>query len=212
TSRRTLKLTTFPAFAQGWLVRRIDAFLRRHDDIELELDATPHLVNLKTGAADVAIRYGKGDWEGLESTLLMPEYVEAVCSPDFRRRHGGLREPKDLAEVPLLRHTVLKWTPWFRSGGLDWPEPARGPKYNDGSVMLEAAADGQGVALARSVMLEPYLASGRIESPFNVKVLSDFAYYLVYPRAVRSRSEVVAFIDWITTEAKQDTAQAPKAG
>lgn len=107
-SGRRLRLSTLPAFAHSWLVYRIERFLRAHPDIDLEIDTTPSVVDLKSGEADLAIRHGLGNWEGLEVIRFLDDELQAVCSPDFRDAHPQIKEPRDLKGVTLLRHTAQR--------------------------------------------------------------------------------------------------------
>lgn len=195
-----LKISTLPAFAHSWLVHRIGGFFEQHPDVDVEINTTARVVNLKSGEADVAIRYGLGEWSGLEAVRLMHDNLHVVCSPEFKKKHKSLRAPQDLRSVVLLRHTMPEWERWFRAAGLDWPEPDRGPVFSDSAVMLEAAARGQGVALARSVLAAPLFLSGRIVPLFSISVASKHAYYLVYQRSALSRPEVSAFSTWLLSE------------
>jgi LysR family glycine cleavage system transcriptional activator len=201
-SGRRLRLSTLPAFAHSWLVYRIERFLRAHPDIDLEIDTTPSVVDLKSGEADLAIRHGLGNWEGLEVIRFLDDELQAVCSPNFRDAHPEIKEPRDLKEAPLLRHTAQRWAPWFRAAGLDWPEPARGPAYSDSAVMLAAAAEGHGVALAKRLLAAPAIESGRLVPLFPLAVKAREAYHIVYVKPARDRPEVNAFVEWLLSEAE----------
>lgn len=201
-SGRRLRVSTLPAFAHSWLVYRIERFLRAHPDIDLEIDTTPSVVDLKSGEADLAIRHGLGNWEGLEVIRFLDDELQAVCSPDFRNAHPEIKAPRDLKEAPLLRHTAQRWAPWFRAAGLDWPEPARGPAYSDSAVMLAAAAEGHGVALAKRLLATPAIESGRLVPLFPLSVKAQEAYHIVYVKSARDRPEVNAFVEWLLSEAE----------
>ncbi len=111
---------------------------------------------------------------------LFDEISFPVCSP--RYANGKLpARPADLAHHLLLRSDSEFWKPWFEAAGLDWPEPARGPIFNDSSHMLQAAAEGQGIALARSSLLGNDLHSGVLVRLFDVVVPAQRKYFLVYP-------------------------------
>ena len=89
--------------------------------------------------------------------------------------------PADLADHTLLRSEAEFWQPWFAAAGLDWPEPTRGPMFNDASHVLQAAAEGQGVALARSSLIGNDLTNGVLVRPFQITLSSPHKYFLVYP-------------------------------
>jgi LysR family transcriptional regulator, glycine cleavage system transcriptional activator len=126
-----------------------------------------------------------------------------ACSPNFR---GGAlpREPRDLASMPLLRSDEELWRPWFDAAGLtDLPEPKRGVLYEDSSNLLQAAMDGQGIALVRRSLSMPEIAAGRLVRLFNIDGPSPWKYYFVCPPALMETARVRAFRDWIFDEAEQ---------
>ena len=104
----------------------------------------------------------------------------------------------------LLRSERQPWTPWFRAMGLDWPEPSRGPIYSDETLLVQAATEGIGVALARGALVASDVVAGRLVRLFPRRVPSRAAYYLVYPRAAGELARVQAFRDWLKGEAKVD--------
>jgi LysR family glycine cleavage system transcriptional activator len=107
--------------------------------------------------------------------------------------------------VVLLRSERQPWTPWFRAMDLDWPEPSRGPIYSDETLLVQAAAGGIGVALARGALVAADLAAGRLVRLFPTRVPSRAAYYLVYPRSAGELARVHAFRDWILAETRPKT-------
>jgi len=206
-TRRVLKLSVGPAFARNWLVRRLGAFYQLHEDIDLEVNAvklaqTDKLACLRTGEADVAIRYGsKSDWPGLRFTELMRSEVFPVCSPAYKASLGDDLQPKALLGKTLLRLLRQPWKPWFRAAGLNCEEPHSGPLFSDAALMLDAAAQGQGAALARSALVEHDLASGRLVRLFSAGVPSEFAYYAICQPDAARRAEVASFLGWLTASA-----------
>jgi LysR family glycine cleavage system transcriptional activator len=135
-------------FATRWLLPRIGRFAAAHPDIDLDVSANMADVDFQRDDADVAIRYGFGQWAGVRIEHLLDDSFFPVCSP---RIAGGVpKRPADLARYPLLRSDNEPWKPWFEAAGLDWPEPDRGPIFNDSSHMMQAAAEGEGIALGRA--------------------------------------------------------------
>jgi len=192
-------VSTTPAFAARWLMPRLADFQARHPEIDVNVRATQALVDFERDAIDVALRYGPGFWLGLEAVKLLDETVFPVCSPEFR---GG-RLPiavDELADVMLLRDARQPWRDWFLSIGHDWPEPTRGPVYDDASLLLQAAAGGLGVALARGALAQAELASGRLVRLFPDSVRASFAYYVVHPPGARQVPKIAAFRDWLDTQ------------
>lgn len=195
--QRALRVNVLPPFAGNFLVRQLPDFLQQHPEIDLVIDATPRLENNDLAGIDVFIRYGKGEWAGFESVKLMDVELYPVCSPGFLEKHPFLDRPTQLAKVVLLRHTMEPWEPWFDGAGVSAAAAPAGPLFTDARLMLDAAREGQGVALARSVLAESDIRQGRLVRLFDVSVRSPCAYYAFFPMSARSRPEISAFVDWL---------------
>jgi LysR family glycine cleavage system transcriptional activator len=200
---RQLRLSTMPSFAARWLLPRIARFFKAHPDIDLEIRSTNALIDFRREDVDVAIRYhARGDWPGLVSEPLMEDYFVPVCSP--RLANGRLpKRPADLAKYTLLRAEAEPWEPWFRAAGLDWPEPRRGPMFTDSSHMVQAAIEGQGVAIARSSLLGDDVKNGVLVEPFDVTVPSTRKYWLVYPQRLSGSPKLDTFRAWLRQEMRK---------
>ena len=200
TSRR-LRVGVLPALASNWLIFRLGAFHRQFPDIDLDIRSAIGMAKIEAGELDIGIRWGRGDWPGLEQFKLFPDELLAVCSKAYLAQAGGLRCPADLANAVLLRNAIQPWKPWFAKAGLDWPEPVRGPSYNDSTLALQAAIEGQGVALGRRLLVQHLLEQGCLVQLFDLSVIIEEAFFVVYPKESLKRAEVVAFIDWIKSVA-----------
>lgn len=206
--RKVVRLSVGPAFARNWLVGRLGDFYRAHRDVDLEVHAiklaqTGKLACLKSGESDVAIRYGsEADWPGFRSVELMRSDVFPVCSPDYRTALGEPLEVRSLAHATLLRLARQPWKPWFEAAGLPCEEPDRGPLFSDAALMLDAAVQGQGVALARSTLVEHDLATGRLVQLFETSIPSECSYYAVCQPGGTRRAEVASFLDWLIETAR----------
>ena len=113
--------------------------------------------------------------------------------------------PADLQHAPLLRTPLEPWTPWFRAAGLDWPEPASGPRLVDLGLLLEAAVSAQGVALGRPSLARHWLAAGALRPLFDVQA-TPVNQYFVLPHAPGGAA--AAFADWLHTVCDKVTADA----
>lgn len=198
-----------PSTAHNWLIPRLSSFYREHPDIDLEIDATKLApqkkgVGLETGEADVVIRYGrKEDWAGFESVKLMDVELFPVCSPAYLLTVGCLDTSAALRKALLLRLPHEPWKPWFEAAHLDWGEPASGPLFGDASILLDAAANAQGVALARNVLVENDIVSGRLVKLWNTTIPSPRAYFAVWSARSVARPEVNAFLKWLFVSCKR---------
>lgn len=197
---RRLRVTCMPSFAARWLLPRLGNFISRHRDLDVEVQSSARLADIKGGEADVALRFGQGRYPGLSCRLLMKDWYYPVCSPDFIARHA-LLDPAQLIELPLLRSNDELWQPWFTAAGLVVEEPQRGAVFDDSSLMLMAAAAGQGVALARHALAVDDLARGSLRRPFGLAVESPFSYFFVCRPTDEQQTAVAAFRAWLFDEA-----------
>ena len=154
---------------------------------------------------DIAIRYGRGQYPGLEAELLMQEELFPVCSPKLLDEPHPLRAPSDLKFHTLIHDDFhIDWSMWLRAAGIAGIDPHRGPRLNSSGQALQAAMLGEGVVLGRSALVGDYLAAGRLVRPFEFKMPAGLAYYLVYPPRALQRKKVKAFRDWLFTEIAQE--------
>jgi LysR family transcriptional regulator, glycine cleavage system transcriptional activator len=199
---RQFRVSVMPSFAARWLLPRIGRFLAAHPDIDLDVRATSLLVDFRRDDAEAAIRYGAGSYVGVVSEHLMDDVYFPVCS---RKIGGGLpKRPSDLSRYLLLRSDAQVWQAWFRAAGLDWPEPARGPIFNDDSHLMQAAIEGQGVALARSSLIGNDIVNGVLVRLFDIEVPSPWRYYLVYPPNLAQSPKLAVFRQWLRDEIERD--------
>jgi LysR family glycine cleavage system transcriptional activator len=163
---------------------------------------------------DCAIRYGAGNYAGLAVERLMTESVFPVCSPALLKG----KHPLDHAEA-LQHHTLLHddspdldpscpdWRMWLRAAGVAAVSPAQGPRFNQSSLVLDAALAGQGVALAKAQLANEDIKSGRLVRPFGTEQRVEFGYYFICPTDKSPLPKVRAFRDWLRGEAKSAVAQ-----
>ena len=204
---RTVRVGIVPALASNWLIYRLRDFHKRFPGVDLDIQAAVAMAKVEAGEVDVAIRWGTGDWPGLEKTRLFSDELLAVCSKSYLKEAGPLRRPADLQKAVLLKNAIQPWKPWFRKAGLDWPEPKHGPSFSDSSLALQAAADGHGVALGRRMLVEYMLAQGTLVQLFDVRAPIDEAFYMVYLNKTLERPEVAAFVDWVKAAADEKGAR-----
>ena len=201
---RQLRVSVTPSFAARWLLPRLGRFLARHRDIDLDVRSSLTLVDFRRDDADVAIRYGFGHWPDVNAEHLLSETYFPVCSPRLLPKLPAY--PRDLAHYTLLRSDDEFWKPWFDAVGLDWPEPARGPIFNDAALMLQAAVDGQGIALTRSSLVGNDVRNGLLVRLFAIDVPAPRRHYLVYPPRLAGSPKFVAFRAWLLEEIRADEA------
>jgi LysR family glycine cleavage system transcriptional activator len=197
--RDPLVVSVDSQFANRWLPSRLSRLLAAPAGAHLDLRVDDRLADFITDGVDLGLRYGRGDWRGLECSRLFLEALLPVCSPAFLERHP-ITEPRDLLGVPLLHHGHRPWSLWFSSFGLQAPAP-HGMVYDDSVMLLEAAAQGLGVALARDTLVEIDLRSGRLVEPLQTRTPSDLGFWLVWRADNRKVARIAALRDWLIAEA-----------
>ena len=208
-----LTVTVSPAFAAKWLLPRIERFQAAWPETDLRLDTSLKPVDFVAQRIDVGVRYGRGQWPGLAAEKLMDEEVYPVCAPALLAT-ATLQAPGDLRGQVLIHDQSVdtstgfaSWQAWLRHAGVQGVPTDRGLRINNSAAVLQAAIDGQGVALARSVMAHDDLAAGRLVRLFpQVRLESALAYYVVYRPECIAQPKVAAFRDWLLREA-HGTAQ-----
>jgi LysR family glycine cleavage system transcriptional activator len=194
-----LVVSVLPPVAVRWLAPRLPRFRARAPEVELEIRASQEVVDLAKAGVDAALRFGPGGWSGVKAEKLAPEVVFPVCTPDYRDRLG-LAVPDDVRRAVLLRHPWQPWSPWLKAAGVDLPEPGSGPSYDDAGLLLQAAAGGEGLALARGLLADADLEAGRLVRPFAVEVAEPFSYYLAWRPGREETPQLIAFRDWLREE------------
>lgn len=196
-----LRITVLPSFASCWLLPRLSRFRELHPEIDLKLNSSPNLWNGSGDTFDVGIRSGLGRWPGLRADLITRETLAPVCSPLVAAGPPPLREPADLRGITLLHDTPKDgWSRWFEHAGVADINVTAGLTFDDAGLMLQAAADGQGVALGRLILASDHLAKGRLIRPFDLSIPNDYSYWLVYPRISSERPDIAAFRAWLLSE------------
>jgi LysR family glycine cleavage system transcriptional activator len=200
-----ITVSTSPDFAAKWLVARLGRFAEAHPEIELKVSATMHHVDFAREDVDLAIRHGTGNWPGLDAVNLCAEELFAVCSPALMTSHNGLREPEDVLQFPLLHLNDRRdWSRWLVAAGGSGGGMLHGPILNHASMLIDAAIDSQGVALARTALAATDLLNGRLVRPFRVALRLSNTYWIVCPKATCLLPKIVAFRDWLMAEADAD--------
>lgn len=210
---RPLRVGVPPLFAREVVVPALGGFQAEHPRTALELVVSLPLDGAPRGDTDLDVRFGTGDWPDGETTLLLNEPMFAVCSPDYARRLGLGAQPGELAKAVLLRCPFDPWKPWFEAAGLDWPEPERGPLYNDAGLTMEAALAGQGVGLGTPRIVSRWLRSGALVRLYDVEAPCPYSYWLVRRRKAEP-PEAELFVGWLKklllnedSELKSETRQ-----
>ncbi|WP_136618060.1 MULTISPECIES: transcriptional regulator GcvA [Mesorhizobium] len=204
-----LKVTLDAQFATKWLMRRVDDFRKHQPGIDLRFDITYEVRDFDLDDVDIGIRFGAGKYPGLCTHRLFDNVIIPVCSPALLRGALPLKEPRDLfhhtlAHIEWSRLGIIwpNWRMWMAAAGVDDFDDSRTIVFVNSSDAVQAALDGNAVALADFFMVAHDLSEGRLVQPFElgIKVTPDFAYHVVYPVESANDARIIAFRDWILNE------------
>lgn len=201
TNSNILTISCSPNFAQKWLVPRIGEFSAKHPNIDLRISAAPQHVNFATDDIDIAVRHGDGQWKDLNVTQLCEEWVFPVCSPHLLPDDASLGLSVEKLSGYTLIHDQQRggWQEWLSAINVDTSEfnLDHGPIVSQTSLAIDAAVATQGIALARSALVELDLAAGRLVQPVEERVLADFSYWIVCRNDRASLPHIALFKEWL---------------
>ncbi len=202
----TLTITTSPNFAAKWLVHRLGHFSEAHPEIDLRVSASVQHIDFAREDIDLAIRHGDGQWPGLHVTRLCTEKLFPVCSPKLLSGRDALRSIHDIKHHTLLHtNSTGDWAGMLKKIGVDGIDLERGIVFNQVSMAIDAAVNGQGIALARTALASWDLISGRLIQPFAQTLDVPYAFWIVCPKSTADLPKISTFRDWLLQEALQDT-------
>lgn len=195
-----LRLAVTPTFSRQILLPRLALFRHQFPDVELILQVSIPLLDLKAEEADLEIRYGTGPYAGVEQLKILSDEVVPACSPEYLHEAGpfdGFDTLEQVSRARLIRSPLESWNTWFRACGIALPEPREGAQFNDVGLMLDAAAAGFGVTLMRLTLGREWLASGRLVRLSHREVPSPNHHFLCWKPGTLERWECAAFVDWL---------------
>jgi LysR family transcriptional regulator, glycine cleavage system transcriptional activator len=206
-SARPLTVSVTPSFAAKWLVPRLEKFNAAFPGVDLRISASMALVDFAVEDVDCSIRYGGGAYPDLVVEKLLGESVFPVCSPALLAGAHALDHPAALKHHVMLHDdspdrdaSCPDWRMWLRAAAIDDVNVEQGPRFNQSSLVLEAAIAGHGVALAKAQLATNDLKAGRLVRPFGAAQRVAFAYYFVAPPERSDWSKVAAFRQWLRSE------------
>jgi len=208
-----LTVSTLASLAAKWLLPRLTAFQEAHPGIDVRITTSTALVDFRGGDVDAAIRYGRGNWQGLRAEWLMADDFFPVCSPALLNGKRPLNCPEDLRDHVLL-HTSTNsddWRQWLTAAGLP-SDISKQPGITFDLILMtvQAAIDGIGVAMGRTSYVQDDIAKGRLVVPFKIALPADAGFYLVSPEGAAEPPKLRAFRQWLIASAKNG-AEKPAA-
>lgn len=201
-TRTQVSISATNAFTVKWLVPRMTDFRSRHPGIDLQLQASDDLVDLRSTAVDIAIRYGRGPYPGLVVTPLFTDRFAPVANPRL-----GVASPDDLARVPLIRFDWKRaqpenptWERWFTVAQRPQPPQAGQLRFSDEGHAIQAAVAGHGIALVSLALIADELEAGHLVQPFG-PAIDGHTYHLAMHADRPPSAPVLAVAGWLRAQA-----------
>lgn len=196
--KRVLSIATLPTFGSRWMVPRLPDFLLRHPGMVVDVASRAAPFDFSTTEFDLAIHYGQPIWPRATCTYLCKETILPVASPALTDDYP-ISHPSDLENRPLL-HLATRprlWVEWFERNGLSWETAFKGNRFDQFSMIIEAAARGLGFALLPLYLIEDEIASGRLQVVVDLPMTTDNSYYVVLPEGKQDSVAGLAFQSWL---------------
>ncbi|SHI58923.1 LysR family transcriptional regulator, glycine cleavage system transcriptional activator [Shimia gijangensis] len=215
-SLNRLTVTTTTGFSAHWLLPRIGLFRTLHPDIEIRLLVSDQNIDFSSEEADLGVRYGNGEWPDLYCEPLFYEKISPVCSPSYVQDHRMPLGPHDILKETLIGlegayDLQTGWSYWFEANGIAPESLTYALSVNTYTNLVQAALDGQGIALLGPPLIEQYLADGSLIKIIESQPVERRAFYVVTPKHNQKPPALELFIDWLRSEASQSEVFADQA-
>jgi LysR family transcriptional regulator, glycine cleavage system transcriptional activator len=196
-TRITLSVT--PSFASKWLVPRLADFTKAHPDIDVQTVASEGLADFRSDGVEIAIRQGHPPFgKGLNAKKLASLELSAVCSPDYGKKIGPVRVFEDFADHILIQDSHKHWKDLFERS--DTVARHRMVQFNQTALAMDAAATGQGIALAPSLLIGAELSQDKLVELWRDERSDQSGFYIVWPNRAQANPSRDIVIDWIMSE------------
>ena len=197
-----VNISVAPNFLIRWLMPHMAKFQALHPTVELQVNASQGLIDFNRSNTDIAVYYGSGEWNDIETHFLRRVMLVPVCSPSLANGRLPLQEPADLRHHTLIYVSKRKWEwqDWLDQVQLSSLIPRGSLQMSSSQLATAAAQEGLGIALADSTLTSKEIASGKLVVPFNIQLDTNKAFYLVYRKHRPLTAGMQAFKDWIMEE------------
>jgi len=201
-TRKAVSLAVGPIFASRWMIPRLERFRRDLPGIDLELHNSPRITDASLMTTDIAVDWGTGAWVGLEATPLLEIVYSPVVSPDLARKTGVPEVPRDVASFPIIhQQDRSEWAAWLKLAGCEGLALKNSATIIDTNVVIQAAVDGQGMALGIFPFCDADVKAGRLIRPFDLDLSPTRSFHLLTRPGARQRREIGDVYDWLMAEA-----------
>jgi LysR family glycine cleavage system transcriptional activator len=202
-NERLLRIKVPPTCAARWLVPRLAHFHAEHPEISIQLTTSHDAIDFGRDDVDAAVQYGRNTGTEFAAQRLFDEVLLPVCSAAVAAQTPALRRPRDVARHVLL-HSIRRpndWADWFAGAGVDDPPLDKSMAFENSTLTYQGAVDGLGVAIAQVAFVLDEIDRGRLVAPVDVRLKSEQAYFLVFPREKAPLRKLRLFSEWAATEA-----------
>jgi LysR family glycine cleavage system transcriptional activator len=206
--KAVLSIATLPTFGTRWLLPRLKDFFAKHPGLQVDVASRSQPFDLAGEGFDLAIHYGQPVWASATCTYLCSEVIQPVASPALLAE-GAPSDCEDLVGRPLL-HLATRpklWAEWFRHHDAEGEFSYKGNRFDQFSMVIEAAISGIGFALLPLYLIEDEIRSGKLCIALDSPMATENSYYVVVPEGHNESPGVDAFRQWITAQVgKKPTA------
>nr|WP_314267630.1 LysR substrate-binding domain-containing protein [uncultured Moellerella sp.] len=205
-ARKIITINTIASFAASWLVPRLKRFQQQFPNIEIRVEASSTIIDMKRTHVDIAIRHGLGYYPELKVTRLMTPELIPVAAPSFFLTGNPIKAPIDCLNYPLLQDgDRADWSLWLAAHGVAYDQRAdKGSEFEDDFLLIRAAEAGLGLALVPSAYAKEEIAANRLIQVLDKAWPSRFAYYIVTKPEAENQSEINTFIQWLLEEGQKN--------
>jgi LysR family glycine cleavage system transcriptional activator len=197
-----IAITTTPSLASRWLARRLRRFETRNADLQIVLSTNRQLLTLQRGVVDLAVRYGRGHWPGVDSMPLCAGCLVPVCAPALLGRRQRASSAQELAKLPLLHDMSAQyWGRFFRTHGARVEQSRSVRVYDDSNVVLQLAIEGEGVALQPPLLVHDDIAAGRLIVPGDLGMGCELSFHVAFPAGSAHDPALARILRWLQEQA-----------
>ncbi|WP_149086550.1 LysR substrate-binding domain-containing protein [Pseudomonas prosekii] len=205
THSNRLHINAPPTFTNRWLMPRLGRLREKHPELELSITTRLQDSLAEASTLDCAIRFGNGEWDGLDSSLLIQERHIAVCAPTLYAREWS-EQGLDLNRLTLLHvlaredQRYLTWKHWLDAARITGVDTQGGYEFDLLDLAIRAAVDGLGITIADWHMVASELSSGQLAQVLNVHVDGHQSYWLVTRPEQTELPQLQLFSEWLQEE------------
>ncbi len=197
-----VRISVAPNFLTRWMMPRMAHFQTLYPDVELQINASMGLIDFNRSSTDMAVYYGSGEWDDIEVHFLREVMLMPVCSPRLLEAGPPLEKPEDLRYHTLISVSKRQWEweNWLQQAGVEFITPKGNLQLSSGQLATAAAQEGLGIALADSTLTSREIKTGQLVAPFDIKLDTHKAFYLVYQKHRPLTTGMKAFKEWLMDE------------